>query len=107
MQTQTFYFKCNLITFKIHKSHSLLHVSPPRGHHQATINRRKSPHCTGSHVNITMLLLLVSYLRNVRSHFPYAIFMYGIHRVRVTLQLTVSQSVCLGVEPRLRLMTRY
>jgi hypothetical protein len=28
-------------------------------------------------------------------------------RVRVTLQLTVSQSVCLGVEPRLGLMTRY
>jgi uncharacterized membrane protein len=27
--------------------------------------------------------------------------------VRVTLQLTVSQSVCLGVEPRLGLMTRY
>jgi hypothetical protein len=28
-------------------------------------------------------------------------------RVRVTLRLTVSQSVCLGVEPRLGLMTRY
>jgi hypothetical protein len=28
-------------------------------------------------------------------------------RVRVTLQLTVSQSVRLGVEPRLGLMTRY
>jgi hypothetical protein len=28
-------------------------------------------------------------------------------RVRVTLQLTVSQSVCLGVEPRPGLMTRY
>jgi hypothetical protein len=28
-------------------------------------------------------------------------------RVRVTLQLTVSQSVCLGVEPRLGHMTRY
>jgi hypothetical protein len=28
-------------------------------------------------------------------------------RVRVTLQLTVSQSVCLGVEPPLGLMTRY
>jgi hypothetical protein len=28
-------------------------------------------------------------------------------RVRVTLQLTVSQSVCLGVEPRLGFMTRY
>jgi hypothetical protein len=28
-------------------------------------------------------------------------------RVRVTLRLTVSQSVCLGVEPRLALMTRY
>jgi hypothetical protein len=27
--------------------------------------------------------------------------------VRVTLRLTVSQSVCLGVEPRLGLMTRY
>jgi hypothetical protein len=27
--------------------------------------------------------------------------------LRVTLQLTVSQSVCLGVEPRLGLMTRY
>jgi hypothetical protein len=27
-------------------------------------------------------------------------------RVRVTLQLTVSQSVCLGVEPNLGLMTR-
>jgi hypothetical protein len=27
-------------------------------------------------------------------------------RVRVTLQLTVSQSVCLGVEPRLGFMTR-
>jgi hypothetical protein len=28
-------------------------------------------------------------------------------RVRVTLQLTVSQSVCLGVEPNLGLLTRY
>jgi hypothetical protein len=28
-------------------------------------------------------------------------------RVRVTLRLKVSQSVCLGVEPRLGLMTRY
>jgi hypothetical protein len=28
-------------------------------------------------------------------------------RVRVTLRLTVSQSVCLGVEPHLGLMTRY
>jgi hypothetical protein len=28
-------------------------------------------------------------------------------RARVSLQLTVSQSVCLGVEPHLRLMTRY
>jgi hypothetical protein len=28
-------------------------------------------------------------------------------RVRVTLQLTVGQSVSLGVEPRLGLMTRY
>jgi hypothetical protein len=28
-------------------------------------------------------------------------------RVRVTLRLTVSQSVCLGVEPSLGLMTRY
>jgi hypothetical protein len=28
-------------------------------------------------------------------------------RVRVTFRLTVSQSVCLGVEPRLKLMTRY
>jgi hypothetical protein len=28
-------------------------------------------------------------------------------RVRVTLRLTVSQSFCLGVEPRLGLMTRY
>jgi hypothetical protein len=28
-------------------------------------------------------------------------------KVKVTLRLTVSQSVCLGVEPRLRLMTRY
>jgi hypothetical protein len=28
-------------------------------------------------------------------------------RVRVTLQLTVSQSACLGVEPRWGLMTRY
>jgi hypothetical protein len=28
-------------------------------------------------------------------------------RVRVTLRLTVSQSVCLGVEPRLGFMTRY
>jgi hypothetical protein len=28
-------------------------------------------------------------------------------RVRVTLRLTVSQSVCLGVEPRPGLMTRY
>jgi hypothetical protein len=28
-------------------------------------------------------------------------------RVRVTLRLTVSQSVCLGVEPRLGLMTGY
>jgi hypothetical protein len=28
-------------------------------------------------------------------------------RVRVTLRLTVSQSVCVGVEPRLGLMTRY
>jgi positive regulator of sigma E activity len=28
-------------------------------------------------------------------------------RVRVTLQLTVSQSVCLGVEPRPGLMSRY
>jgi hypothetical protein len=28
-------------------------------------------------------------------------------RVRVTLRLTVSQSVCLGVEPRLGLMTTY
>jgi hypothetical protein len=27
-------------------------------------------------------------------------------RVRVTLQLTVSQSVCLGVEPNLGLLTR-
>jgi hypothetical protein len=27
--------------------------------------------------------------------------------VRVTLGLTVSQSACLGVEPRLGLMTRY
>jgi hypothetical protein len=27
-------------------------------------------------------------------------------RVRVTLQLTVSQSVCLGVEPNLELLTR-
>jgi hypothetical protein len=30
-----------------------------------------------------------------------------IQRVRVTLQLMVSQSVCLGVEPPLGLMTRY
>jgi hypothetical protein len=29
------------------------------------------------------------------------------HKVRVTLQLTVTQSVCLGVEPLLGLMTRY
>jgi hypothetical protein len=28
-------------------------------------------------------------------------------KVKVTLRLTVSQSVCLGVEPRLGLMTRY
>jgi hypothetical protein len=28
-------------------------------------------------------------------------------RVRVTLRLTVSQSVCLGVDLRLGLMTRY
>jgi hypothetical protein len=28
-------------------------------------------------------------------------------RVRVTLRLTVSQSVCFGVEPRLGLMTKY
>jgi hypothetical protein len=28
-------------------------------------------------------------------------------RVRVTLRLTVSQSVCLGVQPRVGLMTRY
>jgi hypothetical protein len=28
-------------------------------------------------------------------------------RVRVTLRLTVSQSVCLGIEPRPGLMTRY
>jgi hypothetical protein len=28
-------------------------------------------------------------------------------RVRVTFRLTVSQSVCLGVETRLGLMTRY
>jgi hypothetical protein len=27
-------------------------------------------------------------------------------RVRVTLQLTVSQSVCLGVEPNLGILTR-
>jgi hypothetical protein len=30
-----------------------------------------------------------------------------IFRVRVTLRLMVSQSVCLGFEPRLGLMTRY
>jgi hypothetical protein len=30
-----------------------------------------------------------------------------LYRVRVTLRLTFSQSVCLGVEPRLGLMTRY
>jgi hypothetical protein len=28
-------------------------------------------------------------------------------RVKLTLQLTASQSVCLGVEPLLGLMTRY
>jgi hypothetical protein len=28
-------------------------------------------------------------------------------KVKVTLRLTVGQSVCLGVEPRLGLMTRY
>jgi hypothetical protein len=28
-------------------------------------------------------------------------------QTKVTLRLTVSQSVCLGVEPRLGLMTRY
>jgi hypothetical protein len=28
-------------------------------------------------------------------------------KVKVILRLTVSQSVCLGVEPRLGLMTRY
>jgi hypothetical protein len=32
---------------------------------------------------------------------------FAASRVRVTLRLTVSQSVCLGVEPRLGLMTRY
>jgi hypothetical protein len=30
----------------------------------------------------------------------------SVHSVRVTLQLTVSQSVCLGVEPLLGIMTR-
>jgi hypothetical protein len=32
---------------------------------------------------------------------------FGAFRVRVTLRLTVSQSVCLGIEPFLGLMTRY
>jgi hypothetical protein len=30
-----------------------------------------------------------------------------VSEVKVTLRLTVNQSVCLGVEPHLRLMTRY
>jgi hypothetical protein len=34
-------------------------------------------------------------------------FRYVKVKVKVTLQLTVGQSVCFGVEPQLALMTRY
>jgi hypothetical protein len=47
-----------------------------------------------------------AFLRNVCELANYAALPLSV-RVRVTLRLTVSQSVCLGVEPRPGLMTRY
>jgi hypothetical protein len=48
----------------------------------------------------TELVVAVSYREPTWTELHYRV------RVRVTLRLTVSQSVCLGVEPRLGLMTR-
>jgi hypothetical protein len=71
-----------IFTRKCHlKYHSLLYLSASQGHRQAAINWRKSQHCTGSSVNITNAVTAVVVLRNVRSHFPHAIFMYGVHVV--------------------------
>jgi hypothetical protein len=44
--------------------------------------------------------------RNVTLTLILSCFCILIFRVRVTLRLTVSQSVCLGVEPNLGLLTR-
>jgi hypothetical protein len=55
----TFILNVTSLHLKFIKCRSLLHVSASQGHHQASINWRKSPHCTDSHVNITMLLLHV------------------------------------------------
>jgi hypothetical protein len=53
------YFECQFLHLEFIKCHSLLHTAASRSHHQATINWRKSLHCVGSHVNITMLILYV------------------------------------------------